>query len=70
MSDIIQEKQEKHKDIIASDMPWWKKQGSMFKRDIQEEIDLWKSFPGIGCLLYTSPSPRDATLSGGGGWGW
>ena len=48
MSDIIQEKQEKHKDIIASDMPWWKKQGSMFKRDIQEEIDLWKSFPGIG----------------------
>ena len=48
MSDIIQEKQEKYGDIIASDMPWWKKQGSMFKRDIQEEIDLWKSFPGIG----------------------
>ena len=24
----------------------------------------------ITCLLYTSPSPRDATLSGGGGWGW
>ena len=22
------------------------------------------------CLLYTSPSPRDATRAGGGGWGW
>lgn len=45
MSDIIQEK---HKDIITSDMPWWKKMGSMYKRDIQEEIDLWKSFPALG----------------------
>ena len=48
MADIIQEKQEKYKDIIASDMPWWKKLGSTFKRDIQEEIDLWKSFPALG----------------------
>ena len=23
----------------------------------------WKPLPYVGCLLYTSPSPRDATLS-------
>ena len=44
----FQEKVEKYGDILTSEMPWWKKVGSMYKRDIQQEIDLWKSFPGIG----------------------
>ena len=44
----IKERLEKHKDIYTSSMPWWKKMGSAWGRDIQEEIDLWKSFPGIG----------------------
>ena len=28
-----------------------------------DELDLLKEYLSIGCLLYTSPSPRDATLS-------
>ena len=30
-------------------------------KDGSNELELWMHF--IGCLLYTSPSPRDATLS-------
>ena len=30
---------------------------------IAKEIELEDHFENMGCLLYTSPSPRDATLS-------
>ena len=31
--------------------------------DEYHEISFWQDLDYIGCLLYTSPSPRDATLS-------
>ena len=37
-----------------------KDQALQAKRFVMEAIDLSRSLP---CLLYTSPSPRDATLS-------
>ena len=37
--------------------------GDMLREAVKEGTDLGKSAQSYICLLYTSPSPRDATLS-------
>ena len=34
-----------------------------FSDEIHYEVEIILKFNKVGCLLYTSPSPRDATLS-------
>ena len=36
---------------------------SDFLVELNEELNPFLSSDNLGCLLYTSPSPRDATLS-------
>ena len=38
-------------------------QVDIYKRPLQRPGDILEAVPGLICLLYTSPSPRDATLS-------
>ena len=53
-----------HQIEVVTSLPWYEKheiesdwKGKLFRREEKESVNI------TSCLLYTSPSPRDATLS-------